>query len=102
MNGSPAICWENRVHRAHSTHRSRSSSTSVDSGIGLGKVRFTSVEARLGAPGGHRLVLQRALAALVAHRAVQRMVDQQQFHHAALRLLGHGRGELGRAPPCRR
>ena len=44
MNGSPAICCENRVHRAHSTHRSRSSSTSVDSGIGLGKVRFTSVK----------------------------------------------------------
>ena len=42
MNGSPAICWENRVHRAHSTHRSRSSSTSDDIGIGLGNVRLTS------------------------------------------------------------
>ena len=41
MNGSPATCSENRVHRAHSTHRSRSSSTSLDSGIGLGKVRLT-------------------------------------------------------------
>ena len=27
MNGSPAICCENRVQRAHSTQRSRSSST---------------------------------------------------------------------------
>ncbi|SHU20360.1 Uncharacterised protein [Mycobacteroides abscessus subsp. abscessus] len=43
MNGSPATCWENRVQRAHSTHRSLSSSTSVDSGIGLGKVRLASV-----------------------------------------------------------
>ena len=31
---------------------------------------------------GHRLVLQVAFAALVADRAVERMVDQQEFHHA--------------------
>ena len=42
MNGSPAICSENRVHRAHSTQRSRSSSTSDEMLIGLGKVRLTS------------------------------------------------------------
>ena len=30
---------------------------------------------------GHRLVLQIALAALVADRAVERMVDQQELHH---------------------
>ena len=46
-------------------------------------------------PVAHRLVLQRALAALVADRAVQRVVDQQQLHHALLRLLRHRRGELG-------
>ena len=40
---------------------------------------------------GHRLILQVALAALVADRAIQRMVDQQEFHHALARLL-HGRG----------
>ena len=56
--------------------------------IGLAKVRLTSCEPGFGAAVGHRLVLQRALAALVAHRAVQRMVDQQQFHHAVLRLVG--------------
>ena len=40
MNGSPAICAANRVQRAHEMQRSRSSSTCVDSGIGLGNVRF--------------------------------------------------------------
>src|SRR5665811_676215 len=42
MNGSPAICWENRVQRAQSTQRSRSSSTCELIAIGLGKVRLTS------------------------------------------------------------
>jgi hypothetical protein len=54
----------------------------------------------LGEPGlalavGHGLVLQRALAALVAHRAVERVVDEQQLHHAALRLVRDRGGELG-------
>ena len=31
---------------------------------------------------GHRLILQVALAALIADRAIERMVDQQEFHHA--------------------
>src|SRR4051812_46137811 len=39
----------------------------------------------------HRLVLQVALAALVADRAIERMVDQQELHHAVAGLL-HGRG----------
>ena len=50
MNGSPAIWSENRVQRAHSTQRSRSSSTCAEMLIGLGKVRLTSLEAGL-APG---------------------------------------------------
>jgi hypothetical protein len=36
---------------------------------------------------GHGLVLQVAFAALVADRAIQRMVDEQEFHHAVARLL---------------
>ena len=55
----------------------------------------------------HRQVLQLALAALVANRAVQRVVDQQKFHHRLLGLDGlvglgahhhalrHGRGAGG-------
>ena len=38
---------------------------------------------------GHGLVLQVALAALVADRAVERVVDQQELHHAFARLLHH-------------
>src|SRR5262249_54426066 len=47
---------------------------------------------------GHGLVLQVAFSALVADRAVERMVDQQEFHHAFARLAHHWRlGEnLGR------
>ena len=43
--------------------------------------------ARLAAAPAVGDVLQRALAALVAHRAVQRVVDQQELHHRLLRLL---------------
>ena len=43
MNGSPAICSENRVHRAQSTQRSRSSRTLAEMAIGFGNVRLTSV-----------------------------------------------------------
>ena len=35
-----------------------------------------------------RQVLQLALAALVADRAVERVIDQQELHHRLLRLLG--------------
>ena len=52
-------------------------------------------EPALALAGGHGLVLQRALTALVTHRAVQRVVHQQQLHDATLGLLRHGRAELG-------
>ncbi len=44
MKGSPAICSENRVQRAHDTQRSLSSSTWLEIGTGLGNVRFGSVK----------------------------------------------------------
>ena len=44
---------------------------------GFGEGTFDIIEARIGASVGHCLILQRALTALVAHRAVQRVVDQQ-------------------------
>src|SRR5690606_35585901 len=40
---------------------------------------------------GHGLVLQVALAALVADRAVQRVVDEQELHHPFAGLLHHRR-----------
>ena len=47
---------------------------------------------------GHGLVLQVALAALVADRAIERMVDEQELHHPLARLLHHRRArhDLGR------
>ena len=54
---------------------------------------------------GHRLVLQIALAALVADRAIERMVDQQELHHPFARLAHHralGVDHLGRAVAVRR
>ena len=41
-NRSPEISSQNLVQRAHKMHRSRSSPTSGDIGIGLGKTRFAS------------------------------------------------------------
>ncbi len=42
MNRSPLISSQKRVHRAQSTHRSRSSLTSGESGIGFSYVRLGS------------------------------------------------------------
>jgi hypothetical protein len=44
-------------------------------------------EARAPAAPAERDVLQWALAALVAHRAVERVVDEQELDHGLLRLL---------------
>jgi hypothetical protein len=41
-NRSPEISSQNRVHRAQSTHRSRSKPTNGDSGIGFLNTRFAS------------------------------------------------------------
>ena len=49
------------------------------------------LEARAAAAIGHRLVLQVAFAALVANRAVERVVDEQELHHPFSRLLDHRR-----------
>ena len=39
----------------------------------------------------HRLILQVTLAGLIADRAIQRMVDQQKFHHTLAGASDHGR-----------
>jgi hypothetical protein len=38
---------------------------------------------------GHGLILQIAFAALIADRAIQRVVDQQEFHHTLTGLFDH-------------
>ena len=45
-------------------------------------------EAGLARAEGHGLILQRAFATLVAHRAVERVVDEQELEHPILGLLG--------------
>ncbi len=60
--------------------------------LGVGALHVA--EARLGVAVGHRLVLEWTLTTLVADRAIERVVDQQQFDDAVLRLLGNRRGVL--------
>ena len=87
MNRSPEIWSQNRVHRAHSTQRSRSRSTSGDSGSGL-RIRPLRLDvAALAGAERQRLVLQRALAAAVADRAVERVVEQQELEVRHLGVL---------------
>src|SRR3546814_8922904 len=45
------------------------------------------METGVAAPIGDRLVLQIALAALVADRAIERMVDEEELHHPFARPL---------------
>ncbi len=40
-----------------------------------------------GAAIGHRLILQIAFATLIADGAIERMIDEQEFHHAFARLF---------------
>ena len=53
-------------------------------------------EARTGTAIGNRLVLQVAFAALVADRAIERVVDEQELHHPFARLLDHRRQRIHR------
>ena len=68
--------------------RSRSSAIVGEIGIGFSNVRFgNSIRVAAGAPA-ERQVLQRALAALVADRAVERVVDEDELERRVLRLGG--------------
>ena len=49
------------------------------------------MHARRAATIGNGLILQIALAALIANRAIERVVDEQKFHHAFAGLFDHGR-----------
>ena len=55
----------------------------------VGHGTLVLVIARAAAAIGHRLVLQVALAALVADRAIERVVDEEELHHPLARLLDH-------------
>ena len=55
----------------------------------LFEVAFLFDEPAFARTVGHGLVLQRTFATLVADRAVQRMVDEQQLEDAVLSFLHH-------------
>src|SRR5699024_732152 len=61
--------------------------------LGVGALDLGEPRPRVTARQG--LVLQRALAALVADRAVERVGDEEEFHHPLLGLVGHRGGLLG-------
>ena len=78
----------------------------VGDGDGLLEVALLLHEPALARPVGQGLVLEGALAALVAHRAVQRVVDQEELEHPVLGLLhlvrgGHHLGALGHLDEAR-
>ena len=83
----PAISSVKRMQRVQWMQRVMS--------VAISGPRFSSwhdalalVVARDVAPEAHRQVLQLALAALIADRAVERVVDEQELHRRALRTDG--------------
>ena len=98
-SGTPATSVAKRTHRVHWMQRFIER---LDQ-----RRRYTCPRPRACSRGsgsvdavGHRLVLQVALAALVADRAVERMVDQQELHHPFARLAHHRRAWS--SPPAAR
>ena len=83
---TPAISWPKRTQRVQWMQRVISSVEISGPRFLWNTTRFFFVVARADAAVADREVLQLALAALVADRAVERMVDQQELHHALLRL----------------
>ena len=67
-------------------------------GDGLGEVSFRLHEAALARAESHRLILKRTLPALVADRAVQRVIHEQKFQHAFLSFLRGRAFRLHRHP----
>ena len=82
---SSATSWLKRTQRKHEMQRSRSSAISDDRSRGFGKWRLVSTKRVVAGAELEGAVLQRALAALVAHRAVERVVLEQELEHAVLR-----------------
>ncbi len=90
-------------HLGHEAHTARAVDAAIHEGVDQGAEIFVLDRALvvLEAAGveavGHGLVLEIAFAALVADRAVERVVDEQEFEHALARLLHR----LGIRDDCR-
>ena len=87
-SGTPATSVAKRMHRVHWMQRFMIVFTSGADIFVLDRALVLGEAAGIDAVG-HRLILQIALAALIADRAIERMVDQQKLHHAFARLLHH-------------
>ncbi len=83
---TPAISCPKRTQRVQWMQRVISSAETSGPRFLWNTTRFGLGVARGRRAVADREVLQLALAALVADRAVERMVDQQELHHALLRL----------------
>ena len=89
-SGTPATSAEKRMHRVQWMQRFMIVLTSGPDVLVFDRALVLVIAAGIDAVG-HRLVLKIAFAALVADRAVERMVDQQELHHAFARLAHHRR-----------
>ena len=87
-SGTPATSAVKRTQRVQWMQRFMIVLTSGPMYLSSTARLFSLIAAAVDAVG-HRLVLQVALAALVADRAVERMVDEQELHHPFARLLHH-------------
>ncbi len=86
---TPAISWPKRTQRVQWMQRVISSAEISGPMLLWNTTRFASRVTRARGPAiTDREVLQLAFAALVADRAIERVVDQQELHHRFLRLLG--------------
>ena len=81
-----------RVHRMQRLRLSISVGPEVDVGLHALAVEHPAreVHAAFGRPEAVGEILERTLAALVAHRAVERVVDQQELEHAGAGLHHFG------------
>ena len=81
------ISRQKRTQRRQRMQRSWSSTMRGPMSLRFSSLRRGSCVRVCAAAVGEGVVLQQALAGLVADRAIERMVDQQQLHHAAPRVL---------------
>ena len=83
----PPISWPKRTQRVHWMQRLISSAATSGPELFSEDDSLFFRVARIAAAVADREVLQLAFAALVADRAVERVVDEQELHHPVLRVL---------------
>ena len=84
------------MQREHMMQRSSSSTMRSPMSTRFGFFTFLLNEAAVGVAVLDRILLQLAFARLVANRAIERMIDEQKFHHALAAFLNQRRGGANR------